>query len=198
MSPTGVSRRRALQVFGVAGVAGIASGGVAASAAGASSTSAPAQAGDAVTSLPSFGIVGMITDIHSDRFILRVGVRSLVIVPIAEASIYSGQAGRVTGVAALIVGDRVFVQGEDKGDGTIAASSVGSVYDNVVLKVASVDPAAQLVTTNKGILHLNGKLPDLGRVSHRLPAGVSVTATTWTDPRDKRTYLLLADSDRIS
>ena len=94
MSPGQVSRRRALRILGVAGGAGIASG-VAFSPAAADDPRSPSQAGDTVTSLPVFGIVGVITDIGADRFILRVGRRSLVVIPADRASIYSGRSGKV-------------------------------------------------------------------------------------------------------
>lgn len=198
MSPDVVSRRRVLWIFGAAGAAGIATAGIAAAPASASSPSASTQMDDTVTAMPTFGIVGTVAKVELDRLVLWVGRRSLVVIPAAGASIYSGRVGKVASSAALIVGDRVFVQGEDKGDGVIAASSVGSVYDNVVLEVESVDVGRQVARTSRGLLHLNGKLPDVDRVQHHLPVGVSIAATTWTDPRDQRTYLLVAQLDQIS
>jgi hypothetical protein len=197
MSPGQVSRRRALRIFGVAGAAGVASA-VAASPAAADDPLSPSQADDTVTSLPVFGIVGVIADIRADRLVLRVGRRSLVVIPADGSSIYSGHLGKVNSIAALIVGDRVFVQGQDTENGVVVATSVGSVFDNVVLEVESVDAGRRLAKTSRGSLYLDGGLPDVGRVQHQIPLGVSIAATTWTDPRDRRTYLLLTHLDKIS
>ena len=200
MPPAELSRRRMLRIVGTAGAvsaAGVAAATAVATPATAASTSGSATA-DTVTALPSLGVVGTVADVRPDRLVLRVGRRSMVVVPTADASVYSGRAGSVSGIADMIVGDRVFVQGEDKGRGRVAASSIGSVYDNVVLRIRSVDLARGRVETSRGTLYLTGTLPDVGELEHRLPVGVAVTATTWTDPRDRRTYLLLTELDRIS
>jgi hypothetical protein len=186
MSSHRISRRQAIGTLGAAGLAGVVSMPDAGASTGADTS------GDAVVTRPAFATVGEVVDIGPDRFTLRDGTRSLVVVPRPDASLYSGCVGRIKDVSGLVVGDRVLVEGKPAADGTISASAVGSVYSNVKLQVESVATDRRTARTSRGTFRLTGRLPDRGRPTAALPLGTPITATIWVDPRDKAGYLLLA------
>lgn len=188
-----VSRRGMLQVLAAAGVATVGAESIASVA-----RAAPGDASGTVTAIPPFATIGTVSSSAGDKLVVQADQGSLTVVPQPNARMYSGAVGDVASMAAFIVGDRVFVAGEVLGDGTISASTVGSVYENLAFQVVFVDPARKMVRTDKGNLRLDGRLPGPRQPSHQLLAGTSATGTTWRDPRNQDSYLLLADSDSLS
>lgn len=187
METRGLTRREAIRLLGASSVAGGVLLGLGTSALADESPPGEAQ-----------GVVGVIRATADAHISVESRDGWFTARPAHNARMYSGVFGRVSRPSDFIVGDRVLVQGEPKGQNMIHASQIGSVYDVVDFTVLSVDPLNRRAQTTLGPLDLSGALPDVGIVAHALRANDTLRGLSWTDPRSGQQFLVLTERDRLS
>jgi hypothetical protein len=178
-----VVRRHFLKLVAVAGV-------------GVPAVVFPGRANAAVPSADE-AFVGRVVAASPGQVLVRTpqGTRAVTAGP--GARMYSGAFGEVEGTGAFIVGDRVAVEGVQRGQ-VVEAVSIGSTFTALTATVQSVSPDGGIAHTDAGTIELHaGRLPFTPQQLKRslrsgaVRLGDVLTGLGWTHPTAHEHYMLI-------